>query len=175
MGVQWQSGLPVKYMVIPNKQQWYAFIYSYFLCFICYKRFYIFFYQLTCIFGCTGSSLLHGGSLQLWRAGLVSRCVGLSLQWPPLLQSTGSRSSSFSNCGTQAQQLQLKDPEHGLSSCGTQAQLPLGMQNLLDQVSSQCPLYWQADSYPLYHQGSPDSTYLFFKINYEVCQTYLKI
>ena len=63
----------------------------------------------------------------------------------------------------------------GLSSCGTQAQLPFSMWNLLDQVSSQCPLYWQADSYPLDHQGSPDSMYLFFKINYEVCQTYLKI
>ena len=25
----------------------------------------------------------------------------------------------------------------------------------LDQGSNLCPLHWQADSYPLYHQGSP--------------------
>ena len=37
----------------------------------------------------------------------LPRCVGLSPQWPPLLRSTGSRCAGFSNCSTQAQQLQL--------------------------------------------------------------------
>ena len=31
------------------------------------------------------------------------RCMGFSLQWLPLLQSTGSRHMGFSNCGTQGQ------------------------------------------------------------------------
>ena len=29
-----------------------------------------------------------------------------------------------------------------------------------DQESNSCPLLWQADSYPLYHQGSPGSLFL---------------
>lgn len=38
--------------------------------------------------------------------------------------------------------------EHGLScykACGI----------FLDQRGNRCPLHWQADSYPLYNQGSP--------------------
>ena len=30
-----------------------------------------------------------------------------------------------------------------------------------DQGSNLCPLHWQADSYPLYHQGSPLIHFLF--------------
>ena len=30
----------------------------------------------------------------------------------------------------------------------------------LDQGSNPCPLRWQADSYPLYHQGSSAMTFL---------------
>ena len=50
------------------------------------------------IFGCVGSSLLHTGFLQLWRAGF-------SLWWLLLLWSTGSRCTGFSSCGARAQQL----------------------------------------------------------------------
>ena len=32
-------------------------------------------------------------------------CVGLSLQWPPLLQSMGARCTGFSNCGRRDQEL----------------------------------------------------------------------
>ena len=72
----------------------------------------------------------------------------------------GFRNSTIfggSSCGTQA-------PEHGLSNCGTWVQLLCSMQNLPrpgmesmfpDQGSNLCPLYWQEDSYPLHHQGSP--------------------
>ena len=41
-----------------------------------------------------------GGYSSLW-------CVGFSLQWLLLLQSTGSRCAGFSSCGTWAQQLWL--------------------------------------------------------------------
>ena len=33
-----------------------------------------------------------------------------------------------------------------------------------DQGSNLCPLYWQADSYPLYHQGSPSQYFLLAKL-----------
>ena len=42
------------------------------------------------------------------------RCMGLSLQWPLLLQSMGSRRAGFSSWGTWAL-------EHRLSGCGTRA------------------------------------------------------
>ena len=44
-------------------------------------------------FGCAGSSLQLGATLQLGR-------LGISLQWPPLLQTTGSRA-----CGLKQSQL----------------------------------------------------------------------
>ena len=58
-------------------------------------------------YGCVGSSFLRAGFLQLWRGRGYSllRCAGFSLQWPLLLQSTGSRCVGFSSCGTWAQQL----------------------------------------------------------------------
>ena len=43
-------------------------------------------------YGCPGSSLLHVGFLELWRAGF-------SLQWLLLLQSTGSRCTGFGSRG----------------------------------------------------------------------------
>ena len=54
-----------------------------------------------------------------------------------LLRSTGSRHTGFSSCGTQAQLLCV--------ACGI----------FPGQESNPCPLLWQADSYPLDHQGSP--------------------
>ena len=64
------------------------------------------------------------------------RCVGLSLSWPLLLQSTGSRRAGSVIVA------------HGPScsaACGI----------FRDQGSNPCPLHWQADSQPLCHQGSP--------------------
>ena len=68
-------------------------------CFLFFNL-YIFF-----IFGCVGSSLLRAGFLWLQRAGatFLWGCVGFSLQWLLLLQSTGSRRTGFSNCGAWAQ------------------------------------------------------------------------
>ena len=65
-----------------------------------------------------------------------SRCTGLSLSRPLLLQSTGSRRAGSVVVA------------HGPScsvACGI----------FPDQGSNPCPLHWQADSQPLRHQGSP--------------------
>ena len=65
-----------------------------------------------------------------------SRCAGLSLSWPLLLRSTGSRRP-----GSVAVALWLSCS----AACGI----------FPDQGSNPCPLHWQADSQPLRHQGSP--------------------
>ena len=65
-----------------------------------------------------------------------SRCAGLSLSWPLLLRSTGSRRTGSVIVA------------HGPScsvACGI----------FLVQGSNPCPLHWQADPQPLRHQGSP--------------------
>ena len=55
------------------------------------------------IFGCAGSSLLHGLSLVAVNEGYAEVwCAGFSLPWLLLLQSAGSRCSGFSSCGAQA-------------------------------------------------------------------------
>ena len=50
------------------------------------------------VLGLCGLSVVaaSGGYSLLW-------CAGFSLQWLPLLRSTGSRHAGFSSCGTQAQ------------------------------------------------------------------------
>ncbi|XP_049571910.1 uncharacterized protein LOC117196525 [Orcinus orca] len=70
-----------------------------------------------------------------------SRCAGLSLSWPLLLRSTGSR---YAGSVVVA---------HG-PSCSTACGIFPG------QGSNPCPLHWQADSQPLRRQGSPTSVFL---------------
>ena len=65
-----------------------------------------------------------------------SRCTGLSLLRPLLLQSTGSRRAGSVIVA------------HGPSCSAACGIFP-------DQGSNPCPLHWQADSQPLRHQGSP--------------------
>ena len=65
-----------------------------------------------------------------------SRCAGLSLSRPLLLQSTGSRHAGSVVVA------------HGPSCSAACGIFP-------DQGSNPCPLHWQADSQPLRHQGSP--------------------
>ena len=72
-----------------------------------------------------------------------SRCAGLSLSWPLLSRSTGSRRAGSATVA------------HGPSCSAACGIFP-------DQGSNPCPLHWQADSQPLRHQGSP--TFLLFKI-----------
>ena len=70
-----------------------------------------------------------------------SRCTGLSLSRPLLLQSTGSRRAGSVTVA------------HGPSCSAACGIFP-------DQGSNLCPLHWQADSQPLCHQGSPDTLVL---------------
>ena len=65
-----------------------------------------------------------------------SRCAGLSLSWPLLLWSTGSRGAGSVVVA------------HGPSCSAAYGIFP-------DQGSNPCPLHEQADSQPLCHQGSP--------------------
>ena len=65
-----------------------------------------------------------------------SRCAGLSLLWPLLLRSTGSR---------RADSVILAHGPSCSVACGI----------FPDQGSNPRPLHWQADSKPLHHQGSP--------------------
>ena len=74
-----------------------------------------------------------------------SRCVGLSLSRPLLLQNTGSR-----RAGSVA-------VAHGPScsvACGI----------FPNQGSSPCPPHWQADSQPLGHHGSPWLLFLWWDL-----------
>ena len=65
-----------------------------------------------------------------------SRCTGLSLSWPLLLQSTGSR---------RAGSVVVAHRPSCSAACGI----------FPDQGLNPCPLHQQADSQPLCHQGSP--------------------
>ena len=69
-----------------------------------------------------------------------SRCTGLSLSWPLLLRSTGSRCPGSVIVA------------HGPSCSAAYGIFP-------DQGSNPYPLHWQADSQPLRHQGSPTAWY----------------
>ena len=71
------------------------------------------------------------------------RCAGLSLSWPLLLRSTGSRRTGSAIVA------------HGPSRSAACGIFP-------DQGSNPCPLHWQADSQPLHHQGSPWNLGYFF-------------
>ena len=72
-----------------------------------------------------------------------SRCAGLSLSWPLLLRSTGSRHAGSVVVA------------HGPSRSAACGIFP-------DQGSNPCPLHWQADSQPLRHQGSPYYYYYYY-------------
>ena len=71
-----------------------------------------------------------------------SRCAGLSLSWPLLLRSTGSRRAGSVIVAHRP-------------SCSTAYGI------FPDQGSNLYPLHWQADSQPLRHQGSPMRFYFY--------------
>ena len=99
---------------------------------------FIFFFGL-----CWVSVSVRGLSLVVASRGhSSSRCAGLSLSRPLLLQSTGSRRAGSVVVA------------HGPSRSAACGILP-------DQGSNPCPLHWQADSQPLRHQGSPCTFSLF--------------
>ena len=71
-------------------------------------------------------------------------CSGFSLQ------SAGSKRMGFSSCG-------WRIPEHRLSSFGALAHCSAPHGILLSQGLSPCPVHWQVGSYPLKHQGCPQT------------------
>ena len=84
---------------------------------------------------------VRGLSLVVASAGhSSSQCAGLSLLQPLLLWSAGSRRAGSVIVA------------HGPSCSAACGILP-------DQGSNPCPLYWQADSQPLRHQGSPHDSF----------------
>ena len=78
-----------------------------------------------------------------------SRCAGLSLSWPLLLWSTGSRRAGSVIAA------------HGPSCSAACGIFP-------DQGSNPCPLHWQADSQPLRHQGSPSIYFYLYEFAYSM-------
>ena len=115
-------------------------IFSFFLFFIfIYLFIYLFIYFWLCwVFVSVRGLSLAAAS----RGHSSSRCAGLSLSWPLLLWSTGSRRTGSVVVA------------HGPSCSAACGIFP-------DQGSNPCPLHWQADSQPLRHQGSPQWYFLY--------------
>ena len=77
-------------------------------------------------------------------------CTGFSLRCRLLFRSTGSRACGLTSCSSRAR-------EHRLSSFvapGLSCSAACGI--FPDQGLNLCLLHWQADSFPLSHQGSPE-------------------
>ena len=101
-------------------------------CLLFYFILFIYYLWLCWVFvSVRGLSLVvaSGGHSSSW-------CAGLSLSWPFLLRSTGSRHAGSVIVA------------HGPSCSTAYGIFP-------DQGSNPCPLHWQADSQPLHHQGRP--------------------
>ena len=109
----------------------------YFILFYLFIYLFIYFWLCWVFISVRGLSLVAAS-----RGHSSSRCAGLSLSRPLLLQSTGSRRTGSVVVA------------HGPScsvACGI----------LPDQGSNPCPLHWQADSQPLRHQGSPGGEHFY--------------
>ena len=65
-----------------------------------------------------------------------------------------SHCNGFSSCGAQALCAQASSVKMHEFSCSEACGI------FPDQGSNLCPLHWQSDSYPLYHQGSPPASIL---------------
>ena len=102
------------------------------------KKFFLNFWLCWVFVSVRGLSLVvaSGGHSSSW-------CAGLSLSWPLLLRSTGSRRAGSVIVA------------HGPSCSAACGIFP-------DQGWNPCPLHWQADSQPLRHQGSPVCVCFFF-------------
>ena len=109
------------------------YIFITYLYFLFLKILFIYFFWLRWVFVAA-----HGLSLVVASGGYLSlQCASFSLQWPLLLQSTGSRRMGFTSCGSRAL-------ERGLSSCGLSCSATCGI--FPDQDTRECPLHWQVDS-----------------------------
>ena len=114
---------------------WFLFLFFFLFFSLLYSLF--FFFNLFIYWLCWVFVSVRGLSLVAASGGhSSSRCAGLSLSWPLLLRSTGSRRAGSVVVA------------RGLS-CSTACGI------FPDQGWNLCPLHWQADSQPLRHQGSP--------------------
>ena len=108
--------------------------------YLCLSRLFIYFfnfYLFIYLWLCWVFVSVRGLSLVAASGGHSSmQCAGLSLSWPLLLRSTGSR---------RAGSVTVAHRPSRSAACGI----------FPDQGSNPCPLHWQADSQPLHHQGSP--------------------
>ena len=106
------------------------------------------------IFGCTGSSLLHGFFSSRGEQGLLSSavqaspCGGFSCCRARALGHAG-----LSSCGMGAPQLQLPGSRAQVMALRLSRSRPCGI--FPDQGLNPCLLHWQVDSFPLSHQESP--------------------
>ena len=108
---------------------------------------------------------MHGFSLVAVSRGYSSLWYSsFSLPWL-LLWSTGSRRAGFSSCRHGLSNCCSWAPEDDLSSCSSMGLVALQHvgSSLTRGRARQCPLLWQADSYPLRHQGSPLTSYVVLK------------
>ena len=143
-------------------------------CLYIFKKIYIYFGHVhtttfiyyVFIFGCSGSSLLHAGSLVVSRGCLQLRCTGFAQRRLVLLWSLDSRVHRLQQLWPRGSLVVVQGPQsakasvimaHGLSSSKACEIFP-------DQRSNPCPLHWQADSYPLCHQGTPACRFFFLII-----------
>ena len=79
-----------------------------------------------------------------------------------LVWSTGSRHVGFGGRSTRAQQLWSRALERtGSIVVARGPGCSVACAVLPDGGSALCPLHWQADSHPLYHQGSPFADFIF--------------
>lgn len=81
----------------------------------------------------------HRLSLVVVRRAALRCSAQASPVWLLSSGRTASRSAGFRSCSTEAQRL----------SCSMVCGIFLGHR------LNRCPLHWQVDTYPLYHQGSP--------------------
>ena len=95
-------------------------------------------------------------SLVVWNRGHPSlQSTGFSWQGLFLLQRTGSRGTGFNSCSTGAHSLGLMYPRAWAQKLWhTRLSFSEACEIFPDQNLNPCPLQWQADPYPLRHQGS---------------------
>ena len=123
------------------------FILFYFYFFLIISTFnYLFIYLFIYLWLCWVFVSVRGLPLVAASRGHSSSpCMGLSLSWPLLLRSTGSRCAGS---------VVVAHGPKCSAACGI----------LPDQGSNACSLHWQADSQPLCHQGSPYSCFYLFDL-----------
>ena len=132
---------------------------------------YFFFYNFFIYFWLSWVLIAVRAFLQVRRADATPqlRCVGFSLRWLLLLQSTGLyglqasvvAARGLSRCGSQAL-------EHKLNSCGARLLQACGI--FLIQGSNLYLLGWQADSLVLSHKEAPSPVVLNQQALDHLCQ-----